>query len=87
MMKILRNVEEHGTTVVLDDCSFVDCKFTHCTVLYHGGDVGLFNTNFSDCRLILNGAAGKTAVILGCFGWKPAPEWNTQPALPATGVN
>lgn len=70
-MKIIENKEETGTTVVLDDTSFVNCKFKDCTLVYHGGDSAWPGTSFENCKFSLQGAAAKTAITLQTFGWKP----------------
>lgn len=72
-MKIVRDLEEKGATVILDDVSFINCKFTECTLIYHGGDSAWVNCQFKNCPIVLQGAAARTQNFLLGFGWKP-PE-------------
>jgi hypothetical protein len=74
-MHFVTDKEENGTTVVLDNHSFVRCKFTDCYLLYSGGDYAWTETTFNNCRLGLQGAAQRTAAFLTHFGWKqPQPD-------------
>jgi hypothetical protein len=70
-MKIVQDKEETGTTVVMDDTSFVNCTFTDCILIYHGGDSAWPGTSFVNCKFSLQGPAAKTAITLQTFGWKP----------------
>jgi hypothetical protein len=70
-MKIVENKEAAGETVVLDDCSFINCKFTGCTVIYDGGEFSWINTRFENCAILLRGPAERTQKFLTHFGWKP----------------
>ena len=70
-MKIVENLQEKATTIILDDTSFINCNFDECVIVYHGGDVSFVNTHWNNCQLAFAGPASKTAAILQIFGWRP----------------
>jgi hypothetical protein len=82
-MKFVRDANEKGTTVILDEHSFVNCRFVDCKVIYAGGDYAWENTTFVNCQLAFQGAAGRTAALLQNFGlYKPQDK----PIQPPSGT-
>ena len=86
-MQFIQNKNETGSVVVLDDTSFVNCKFKNCQLLYSGGDYAWTNTMFENCQVGLQGAAGRTAALLNNFGWKPPQPGIAIPVPPTKTVN
>lgn len=78
-MKIIQGQTFTAATVVLDDCCFVDCKFTNCRLLYGGGDNNFVNCKLEDSGWLLYGAAEKTAMFLRNTGWTPPPGMQPLP--------
>jgi len=37
---IIRDLNETGQAIVLDDHFYINCTFTDCTLIYSGGDFG-----------------------------------------------
>jgi hypothetical protein len=70
-MTTVENVVESGTTVVLDDKFFVNCRYTGCNLVYLGGDYGWIDSEFKDCKIMLQGAAQRTTNFMKHFGISP----------------
>jgi len=82
-MKFVRDANEKGTTIVLDDHSFINCQFVDCQLLYSGGDYAWDKTTFDNCQLAFQGAANRTATLLETFGlYKP----HDKPIQPPSGT-
>jgi len=86
LLQFVRNKNEQGTVVVVDDTSFINCTVTNCQILYSGGDYAWTGTNFANCKIALQGPAARTAAMLQNFGWKP-PQPGDVPAPPKGTVN
>jgi len=55
-------------TVTLGGNLFVSCIFENCALAYRSEDCEWGNCKFSNCRMTLNGAAGKTLEVLEALG-------------------
>jgi hypothetical protein len=78
-MTTIENAVETGTTVMVDDKFFTHCRYTRCTLIYLGGEFGWFDTQFTDCKIILEGAAKRTAEFMKTLGIQPI---NTSAGVP-----
>ncbi len=67
-LQINENEVLAGKSVVLDDKHFANCEYTNCTLVYSGGDFGMVNTKFQDCRVAFAGAAQRTANLIEILG-------------------
>lgn len=60
-------------TVRLDGKLFIDCAFEDCLLCYGGERCEWEHTRFSNCRVLLDGAANNTAQVLQGLGFKIMP--------------
>ncbi len=56
------------TTLVAEDCYFINCVLKDCDVFYSGGDFELANVTFEDCRWHFRGSALKTVQLQQTIG-------------------
>ena len=70
-MQVVENKNETGTTIVIDDKNFINCRFTKCTLHYSGGDFAWTDTHFENCPVKLSGAAERTSSLMYWLGIKP----------------
>ena len=80
-MQVIENKTDAGKTVTLDDKHFVNCHFTNCTVLYAGGDYGWTDSSFNNCQFRLEGAASRTAMLMGQLGIAPQKPGQVPPQI------
>ena len=76
-MEEVRGKTFFGKKVQLDDKIFVDCSFDDCVLLYSGEKCEWQTTNFTNCRVVLDGAANNTVQVLRELGITlvpPSPE-------------
>jgi hypothetical protein len=66
-MQTVENENRTGEIVHLDGKLFINCNYANCQVIYTGGDFAWRNTAFNNCQLTLEGAALRTANLLGHF--------------------
>src|SRR5579875_2578109 len=74
LMEIVSGRIFHGETVSLDGKHFVDCTLRDCVLEYGGFPVVLETTDFSGCRLPLQGQAAMTVRLLETLGYLDRPE-------------
>ena len=86
-MESAQNQTFNGTTVVLDDKHFLNCRFEKCLLVYGGGDFAWNNCQFADCSISLIGAADRTAKFLGHWGILKQGEPLTPSAPPSQTIN
>ena len=60
-------------TVRLDGKLFVNCAFEDCLLCYSGEQCEWAHTRFSNCRVVLDGAANNPAQVLQGLGFKIMP--------------
>jgi hypothetical protein len=82
-MQIIRDKEESGTMLILDDTNFVNCRFKNCTIMYHGGDFAFTNSIFDNCEIVLQGPAARTHLFMQTFGWKKPDNGHSIEATPS----
>jgi hypothetical protein len=61
-------------TIVFDEHYFVRCTFTNCTLVYCGGEFGWDQCQFQNCRISIQGAAGRVLAFLNIFGLMKSPD-------------
>jgi hypothetical protein len=72
VMEIIVGRKEENSTVVLDGKSFIDCEFVNCKLIYHANDdIAWTNVKFTNCQIVMAGAAARTQKFLFDTGWKP----------------
>jgi hypothetical protein len=71
-MQILENQTFTDQVVSIDDKSFINCIFTRCTLLYSGGELNWYDTQWINCTFNFGGCAARTAELLHRFGQSPA---------------
>lgn len=59
--------------VCLDGKLFSACEFEDCLLTYGGGPCEWDSTRFSNCRVLLDGAANNTVQVLQGLGFKVTP--------------
>jgi hypothetical protein len=79
-MEVVENKTASNETVVLDDKSFVGCRFRDCKLVYGGGEFTAIDTKFENCQVALAGQAQRIAAVLSGFGILKPPAG---PALPS----
>lgn len=61
----------------IDGKSYIKCKFENCELIYEGGSYELRDNTFTNCRLILKGAAGRTFDLIKA--WHATTPKNAPP--------
>jgi hypothetical protein len=51
-------------TIALDGNDFIDCTFRNCRFVYGGGDFNIERIRFDSLELTVEGAAGRTVLLL-----------------------
>jgi hypothetical protein len=64
-------------TVRLDGKLFLNCAFEDCLLCYGGERCEWEHTRFSNCRVLLDGAANNTVQVLQGLGFKIMPSVST----------
>lgn len=73
-MESVYHKDKTNETVFMDDHYFVQCVFTNCTLVYCGGEFGWDQCQFINCRINIQGAAGRVAAFMNLFGLLRAPD-------------
>lgn len=84
-MQHVENKEDSGITVVVDDKHFINCRYRNCTMVYSGGDFSWTNSTFENCQFRLEGAAQRTAALMGQLGIMPPKPMQPPPPSQASG--
>ena len=53
-----------GQSIQIDGYSFSRCRFLNCEIRYEGGPLRTDQCEWSNCKLIADGAAGRTVALL-----------------------
>jgi hypothetical protein len=72
-MEEIRGKAFRAQTVRLDGKLFVNCDFENCLLTYGGATCEWENTRFSNCQVVLDGAANNTLHILRTMGFEVTP--------------
>ena len=67
-MEVVEDKSFRDETVSLDGKLFVRCNFESCTLVFAGGHCEWEASNFSHCRVTLEGAASNTLQVLRALG-------------------
>ncbi len=71
-MTIHRGGRYENQTVGLDDCTYEECEFVGCRLVYSGvGTVGLDACHFIDCSFAFEGAAANAVAFLNAMAADP----------------
>ena len=81
-MQTIRGQSFTGSTFILDDVVFLDCKLKDCDLYYSGGDHEWVNTSFENCRFHWRGPAKTTVALLSVLGLLATPKG--PPAVPTS---
>jgi hypothetical protein len=69
-MNEVRNEKFQQEAIRLDGKLFVDCVFEACLLHYGGDQCEWERSRFSNCRLVLDGAANNTVQVLRALGFE-----------------
>lgn len=67
-MEVVEGKNFTNETVYLDGKLFVRCDFESCALVYSGEKCEWEESNFSNCRVTLQGAASNTLQVLRALG-------------------
>lgn len=83
-MQTIEGQTAEGITIAMDDKSFLNCRYTRCTLIFSGGDCEwTADTLFIDCYLKMIGPALRVVNVLHCFSF--AKDFGaTGPPAPAS---
>jgi hypothetical protein len=81
-MEPVYNKTKNNETVVMDDFYFVMCTFNNCVLVYCGGEFGWDRCQFNNCRINIQGAAGRVVAFLNIFGLMRPPDQLPQNVVP-----
>jgi len=70
-------------TLLVDECSFVNCVLKECHLFYAGGDFDSLNTQMMNCFWHFRGPALKTIQLAQMIGMLKEPQIPTP--FPASG--
>jgi hypothetical protein len=74
-----------GSTLVIEEHVFINCKLKNCRLYYSGGAFEWINTSFENCQWGFRGAARDTVQLLGTIGLLKPGEIPAANAIEATG--
>jgi len=82
-METIEGKTFRGDKFCVDNKFLIRCIFDRCEIIYTGGDFGWRDTQFTNCRMVFEGAATRTVNFLKFFGFQINPP-GQQPATQTT---